>query len=364
MKVGTLTFHSADNLGAMLQAYALPEAVKALGHDCEIIDYRCPAVTSAADLEWPDELIRRYGILKGCVKAVNRWRLGWFDRRKRNVKFAAFMRKMPKSQKTYRSIQKMTDLRYDAILFGSDQIWNPRITKGLDDVYFGGFPGAEGTKKVAYAASNGGSSADEEVLRRLQGFHALSVREKGLAEFLRGQGLPAEHVLDPVLLLTKEQWRRVEAPLPKGIVPGKYLLVYGFNEEQTYALARKIAKEEKLLMVLVRWGREDSRYPDMLQLPMCGPRELVTLVDKAALVCTGSFHGTALSILFGKRFYCGTPEFGASRIESILNSLGLGDRWVRSEQLPEKEVDYAPVEEKLEALRKESLAFLKDAIEK
>ena len=40
MKTGILTFHYAHNYGAALQAYALREAVRKLGHECHILNYR------------------------------------------------------------------------------------------------------------------------------------------------------------------------------------------------------------------------------------------------------------------------------------------------------------------------------------
>lgn len=40
MKTGILTFHCAHNYGAVLQAYALQEQLKAFGHEVEMIDYR------------------------------------------------------------------------------------------------------------------------------------------------------------------------------------------------------------------------------------------------------------------------------------------------------------------------------------
>jgi len=44
MKIGILTFHGADNYGAVLQAYALKETVKTLGNDVEIINYIQPYI--------------------------------------------------------------------------------------------------------------------------------------------------------------------------------------------------------------------------------------------------------------------------------------------------------------------------------
>lgn len=38
MKVGILTYHWANNYGAVLQAYALLSKLKEMGHDAYIID--------------------------------------------------------------------------------------------------------------------------------------------------------------------------------------------------------------------------------------------------------------------------------------------------------------------------------------
>ena len=40
MKIGILTFHRAENMGAVLQCRALYDYLKNMGHDVEIIDYR------------------------------------------------------------------------------------------------------------------------------------------------------------------------------------------------------------------------------------------------------------------------------------------------------------------------------------
>lgn len=45
MKLGILTFHSAHNYGAVLQAYGLQEYLKQHGHDVYVIDYRPDYIT-------------------------------------------------------------------------------------------------------------------------------------------------------------------------------------------------------------------------------------------------------------------------------------------------------------------------------
>ena len=347
----------------MLQAYALCAAVKSLEYDCEIIDYRGPKGYLIADLDWPGDLIRQHGLIRGIKEAARLWKAGKFDTGTRCVKFASFLKHdLPTSKRIFRTVEDLTDLPYDCILFGSDQIWCTAFFEGVNPVYFGAFPLKPGIKKISYAASTGSNTLEPEGCALLQSFHALSVREAGLVTFLQQQGLRVEQALDPVLLLTKERWRRMKAPLPQEIVPGKYILVYAFEEPETYAFARKLSREESLPVVLVRWGLVDPRYPDMVQIPECGPKDLLTLMDHAAVVCAGTFHASVLAVLFEKRFYSFLPQHGAERIESLLVSLGLESRMVLGETLPDKEIDYTDVRHRLEILRKKSMDFLEKSI--
>ena len=48
-KVGIITYHSAYNYGSVLQAYATQVAVKKLGFDAEIINYRMSRCTGDCD---------------------------------------------------------------------------------------------------------------------------------------------------------------------------------------------------------------------------------------------------------------------------------------------------------------------------
>lgn len=107
----------------------------------------------------------------------------------------------------------------------------------------------------------------------------------------------------------------------------------------------------------------EARTEHALQYPNASPEEFLTLLDNAAVVCTSSFHGTAFSVAFGKRFYCVTPKNFGGRTNSLLSRVGL--LACRAEDgVPDREVpDYAAAAGMLEALRRESLEFLKDAIE-
>lgn len=44
MKIGIVTYHRALNYGAVLQCMSLYSALKRLGHDVEVVDYRPEAI--------------------------------------------------------------------------------------------------------------------------------------------------------------------------------------------------------------------------------------------------------------------------------------------------------------------------------
>ena len=123
-------------------------------------------------------------------------------------------------------------------------------------------------------------------------------------------------MLDPTLLMTAEQW---EYDLP-------VINVYG---------------------VLGRY------------YSATGPREFVYLVDHADYVLTSSFHGTAFSVNFGKRFISFKVGLRFSRIRTLLANLGLMDRvFVPDRDILSAPIDYEAVNEKLQALRERSMRYL------
>ncbi|MEG2583976.1 MAG: hypothetical protein RSA27_05680, partial [Oscillospiraceae bacterium] len=47
MKICTVTFQAAINYGAVLQTYALQRVFKDMGHECDVLNYECPAIKKA-----------------------------------------------------------------------------------------------------------------------------------------------------------------------------------------------------------------------------------------------------------------------------------------------------------------------------
>lgn len=70
---------------------------------------------------------------------------------------------------------------YDVVFFGSDQIWNPAINEGVDQVYLGQMPKGH-AKFYTYAVSMGRldlfqGKVEEEYRKYISSFDGLSVRK-------------------------------------------------------------------------------------------------------------------------------------------------------------------------------------------
>ena len=371
-KVGTLTFHIPHNYGAMLQAYALPKAVETLGYDCEIIHYCFPRIYEWGHIARFSELYEKHGLVGGTLRYAKRFLKGTYNKKLKTVKFESFVYDtMPISKKAYHSLKEMDNMDYDAILFGSDQIWNASITGGAAPEFAGGFECLDKTKKIAYAGSCGRNEFTEEEKEKyyplLRDFSAVGIREKGLCDSLERDGFYAKHVLDPTLLLTKEQWSTlIESKKCKAVRPkNDYLLVYVFEEDSSvYEFIDKVSKKYGLEVCCIAYDKKEA-MKNYRVFDQCGPEEFVSLIAGASRVVTTSFHGTVFSILFEREFYTVPHPTLHERTDSLLSLLGLDERncKVGETDINEKQdIDWNSVGERLGALRADSLEFIKESI--
>jgi len=144
MKVGIFTFPNSASYGATLQMYALCRAVERLGHEADAIHYQNMFMKKELHCKSTAESDSKY-LFKRKLKRV------LHGKQYRN--FKKFEKKSvslyPKKLLTNESRLPFVGVQYDAIVCGSDQVWNPRITGG-DMTYFLDFV-PENVKKVSYA---------------------------------------------------------------------------------------------------------------------------------------------------------------------------------------------------------------------
>ena len=174
MKTGLLTFYHIHHYGAALQAAALVRAVESLGAECETIDYY---------VNQDNALLRPVSGASSLVANAHT-ALHWkaLDRRYRRFEDfgKAYFHLTPRRYETPEALRQSPP-SYDALICGSDQIWNPLIfpDRRFDPVFFGAFFAG---RKIAYAPSFGLSRLPEgmagELRELLTGFSHLSVREE------------------------------------------------------------------------------------------------------------------------------------------------------------------------------------------
>ena len=358
MKIGILTFHCAHNYGAVLQCYALQEVLKRMGHTVEVMDYRPAFLKTAYDIVSFRRIYSRnpLKILKSLVSEF----LCLPERIRRYKGFDRFI----KNRLRLSSPDIPSDC--DVYIMGSDQVWNPKITKGFDPVYFGNFQFAKANKKyVAYAASMEACALAPEAIdfyrKSLCNFDSISVREKQLAGLLQPLSeKPIETVLDPTLLAEAEIWHKI-AKRPK--FNGKYVLVYQVGRNgNTLKIASSIAQE--IGAVVIEITAEIFASFNRRKLQCESPEEFLGWIKHASFVVTTSFHGTAFSIIFNRPFYCiELKKNGNTRCRSLLSSIGLENRLISVLDMPRfSGLDYSYANSCISKLQAQSQSFLTKAI--
>jgi hypothetical protein len=228
----------------------------------------------------------------------------------------------------------------ECVLVGSDQVWRPIYNYHTIKDRFLGFCANQGVKRIAYSASFGVDNWEytpkqTRVCSKLaKKFDAISVREESGVKLCKDHlGVDATWVLDPTLLLTKEDYLPICEEVP--ICNEKYLAVYVLDENEKVAATYE--KEASARNLVVKKFHADSK--STLTVP-----EWLAMFRDASYVVTDSFHGTVFSIIFGKEFKCiYNKDRGAARFESLMNLYNSG---------------------KLEEMREFSLNWLKKALEK
>lgn len=323
MTIGILTFHNVSNIGANLQAAALVQYVNREFGEAEIINY-CPNHLTVYNSP-SHRFLRHLRLL--LTYPSNKQNL------QKSRRIAAFQRENYRLSKQY--YRGDADIlahppQYDILISGSDQILNTTLSD-CSTAYYLAF--CQTAKKISYASSFGRTdiSADEDRLIReeLPKFSALSVREASAAEILTERiGCIPQLVLDPVFLLEPQEWQ--EKCSASSAQPHDYVFVYSMESSPVLVqLVQRVHAETGLPVVVVRGGGSADMIPGQ-EDPACGPKEFLRYIQDAALVVTNSFHGSALSVLFGKPFLCAAHSTRNTRLENLLTLAGQEASIVRS----------------------------------
>lgn len=253
------------------------------------------------------------------------------------------------------SIENIDKLDYDVIVVGSDVVWKPQrlLAKEENCAYF--LTRVKKSAGIAYAASIGIS--DVKILGRLskrykaavRRFSFVSMRERNAQKYI-GELLPDTEVancIDPVFLRTANEYEQLIA----GIAPKHDAYVYVYlmgNNKEACRYAQKLA-EQKGLKIVFHTNYSDIGFEGESSLSD-GPLEFLSRIKNADYIVTDTFHGTAFSIIFHKRFITFTRGNMSVRLEDFLSHIDLKDRFVESTDdigRLDAAIDYSRVDEVL-----------------
>jgi len=375
-RVGLFSIPNYFNYGTQLQLYSLQTAIERAGYFCSVINYVMAPLSSVAVTNRLENILRHpYRVPVGLVRRAYR-RYVMTRNRRQVALFQDFQKKYIKlSGAVFSSPEELLSAPpvFDAYVVGSDQVWSPLGHLG-DNAFFLEF--ADPGKRIAYAPSLGveviPADAIEWLREGVAGIDHLSVRElTGARLIMTHFEREAEVVVDPTLLLTADDWRRVKQST---IVPNDFILQYTLCGDRYIRVhADKIAKELGIpLVVLPKHPRDIlSASRNKILLYDVGPREFVDLVSNARLVLTDSFHGTVFSVIFNRPFFSfrryddSVQSATFSRIADFLGKLGLQGRIMNHESaqdLQSLDVSYLEVRPLLEDWISQSRVFLANAL--
>lgn len=292
-KIGIVTINDYGNFGNRLQNYALQKTLSNFGKvetmrknelyinlnsylSCFVVFVKNNIRTIAKFLLKPKQFI------------IDKQRDTSFKKFNKNIKFGAKIKLKHNNKINY---------EYDYFIVGSDQIWNPNFHTN-HEVTFLSF--ASPTKRIAVAPSIGITELTSEQINDfkvgLKDFKKLSCREESGSEIIRSiTRRECTALIDPTLMLSKEQWNRV-ARKPSFHNDDKYILIYflGTITDEYQQIIKNISDKYSLKVINI-YDKKSDYYA-------CGPSEFVYLVSHCTIMLTDSFHGCVFSYIYDKPF--------------------------------------------------------------
>lgn len=373
-RFGILTFFDAKNYGAALQAFALQRVIKDIGYESEFIRFIEEKRELPDQMDWSAYL----RIFKNNNYSLKNYMMARSIEHSKYNRFDEFCERYMKL--SHRAYYKLEDLRqyeteYDGYICGSDMVWSD-IGQNLN-VFFLMFTSEN--KRISYAPSITGREDESEEERcfyrdRLNGIKYLSCREKSGVQYIKKTtGRDAALVLDPTLLLTKDQWRRA-FNLDHHMGGKPYILCYMFGgtskkfQKKIDILKRNYDMSVRYIPVSNRELQHELRDG---VIPDYGPQEFVQMFYQAGMVLTNSYHGLLFSIIMEKPFLVFHREKNnewhkhEERLANVLQQLHLENRYFYENESFEAfdvKLEYSFINKRIDEQRYQSIQYLQRAL--
>ena len=385
MNILIVNFDKNYNHGGVLQAWALQHVLLSMGHN--VVKAEVPQ----NGMYHTNKLKQLWGYIK---RIRRRYLIGdksiysKFNIYNNDPSYTMHHRVMQFIRKHIKTItvNSMDELRkedYDAVIVGSDQVWRKRYTVGLKlltnesacDNAFLAFTNGWDCKRISYAASIGVdyweyTEEETKVLQKLiRKFDAISVREDSAVELLHNYldpSLNIEHVLDPTLLIEKEDYIQLYQE-KKEQSHNNEILVYILDQSEEKENIVSYAQE---CTGLKTFRVNNPRYFDHYLPPKKRIQISITSwlrgFHDAEIVITDSFHACVFSIIFEKPFFVILNEVrGTTRIHSLLKIFGLQNRIIHSAKdfhTQNNDIDWKIIRKIKKEWQEKSLSFINNAL--
>lgn len=371
------------NYGTALVGYALLHMLRNMGHRVELIIYEKRLSTA-----------QKFRFIWNAVRCGNLGelfgRVGGYMSLHSKAEYAASIQKRVDAVECFQKVYLFPYFHtyagydalhegaknYDCVVVGSDQVWTPL---SLPNRYFNLLFVPDNVRKVAYGSSFGVSNipvfqrmATGEYLNR---FYKIGVREeqgKLIVESLSQK--EAQVVADPTLLLSSHEWNDImrDRHLP---LNEPYIFCYflGTNPECRKA-ANVLKQRTNMKIVALRHMDEyyapDETFGDIAPYNV-DPLDFVNLIRNADYVLTDSFHCTAFSVQYHRKFMTfyrfreSEKDSRNSRINSLFHVLNIPEEHIFRGSIDDvdKPVLWEDVDVNLSRLRDESMQFLYSALQ-
>lgn len=370
------------NYGSSLQGYATVKFLQKEGVSFDIIRYNKRRTL------WDIISTGPFLMMSGALKAIKRKRRNERDQKEhpayreqleiRTAKALAFQGKyfepLCRYYTGYRDLHEGSR-NYNVVFVGSDQVWGPL---SLYAKFYNLLFVDKSVPTFSYASSFGISNilkwqirGTRKYLNKLDLIGVREIRGKEIVDSLSNK--KATVVVDPTILLTREEWSKI-ADESNINYTEPYIFCYvlgqrNFIREQINALRDKTGYKVVYMRHIDDYYEPDEKMGDYAPYDV-DAIDFINLLRHASYVITDSFHGTVFSILFHKQFSVfyrvdlSDPKSTHSRIQGLLSTYGLEDRLCETGILYKKDnrIDYNSVDEKMNRLREESIAFFRKGL--
>lgn len=370
MKIAIMTLPLGLNYGGLMQAWAMQQVLKRLGHDPVTINRQ------------PDPRPHAYRLTQLSYRAAKKI----IGKRKApinlekylpsiTIKTKAFIDQHIKLSEPLNTTHKLKKHfnhgQYEGVIVGSDQTWRPDYSPNIEN-YFLDFLADKNILRLAYASSFGvdrwtfTNKQTEQCASLAKKFVSIGVREQsGINLCKKFLGVPATLTLDPTLLLEKNDFSNLIGQHRLKQEEHGIFTYFLDKTDNKATLAKQISKKlnEPIYSSQARYSlSQDHSHLDDYVIP--DVEDWLAGFANSKFIVTDSFHGMVFAIIFEKDFIVVlNEERGTERFLSLLKQLGLEQHAIDSSQQHNlisnlKNIDYYAVSTKLNALKKQSIGYL------